>query len=381
MHAEWTPRERMLCAIGNGKPDRVPVAPDISCMIPVRHSGKGYFAVFVEEDPPLWKAYLDAVAHFGIDGWFTYGSIGFVTKDVEISRKWIENTAERKVRETTFHTAKGDLTERMLYSTDKPPIRIERLVKDLERDFPRLRHLFGPILEADASLIATQKEANGEAGAFGVGLATPGFQIWIAYFEGGIETLSYLAVDQPALLDELRDIQHRRIMEELDHILAAGPDFVLTGGSGSITLASPEYWRNYSLPTLKATCERCSQKGVLSMVHSCGRQRPMIEVCAQETSLNCINPLEIPPMGDMTLAEAKQLVRGTSLSLMGNLHTTDVMLNPDVNVVHDAAKRAIADAGAGGGFILSTGDQCGWNTPEENIFELVRTAETYGVYD
>jgi uroporphyrinogen decarboxylase len=107
----------------------------------------------------------------------------------------------------------------------------------------------------------------------------------------------------------------------------------------------------------------------------------MIEPCAHETLLNCINPLEIPPMGDMTLSEAKQLVRDTNLSLMGNLHTTDVMLNPDVTVVQDAAKQAILDAGTGGGFVLSTGDQCGWDTPDENIFALVETARTYGVYE
>jgi len=42
-----------------------------------------------------------------------------------------------------------------------------------------------------------------------------------------------------------------------------------------------------------------------------------------------------------------------------------------------AAKKAIDDAGKGGGFLLSTGDQCGRDTPEANIFKLVETAKTY----
>ena len=36
--------------------------------------------------------------------------------------------------------------------------------------------------------------------------------------------------------------------------------------------------------------------------------------------------------------------------------------------------------GAGGGFILSTGDQCGRDTPDANILKLVEVARTYGRY-
>ena len=46
-----------------------------------------------------------------------------------------------------------------------------------------------------------------------------------------------------------------------------------------------------------------------------------------------------------------------------------------------AACQAMRDAGAGGRFILSTGDQCGRDTPDENLFELLRAAEEFGVYD
>ena len=66
--------------------------------------------------------------------------------------------------------------------------------------------------------------------------------------------------------------------------------------------------------------------------------------------------------------------------LKGNLHTTEVMLNSDVNVVIEASKRAIDDAAEGGGFILSTGDQCGRDTPDENLFAMVDTARNYGRY-
>ena len=59
-----TSRERMLLAIRNQQPDVVPVAPDMSNMIPCRLTGKPFWDIYLHEDPPLWKAYVDAVRHF-----------------------------------------------------------------------------------------------------------------------------------------------------------------------------------------------------------------------------------------------------------------------------------------------------------------------------
>ena len=56
------------------------------------------------------------------------------------------------------------------------------------------------------------------------------------------------------------------------------------------------------------------------------------------------------------------------------------MLRGSVKDVRRESLKAIRDAGAGGGFILSTGDQCGRDTPDENIREMVRVAEEFGNY-
>jgi len=42
--------------------------------------------------------------------------------------------------------------------------------------------------------------------------------------------------------------------------------------------------------------------------------------------------------------------------------------------------KAILAAGDNGGFVLSTGDQCGRDTPLENIFEIVKVAKEFGAY-
>lgn len=66
-----TSKERMIIAMKNGRPDRVPVAPDMSNMIPCRLTGKPFWDIYLYKNPPLWKAYIDAVRHFGFDGWLT----------------------------------------------------------------------------------------------------------------------------------------------------------------------------------------------------------------------------------------------------------------------------------------------------------------------
>ena len=95
--------------------------------------------------------------------------------------------------------------------------------------------------------------------------------------------------------------------------------------------------------------------------------------------LTVIDPLEVPPMGDCDLAELKKRY-GSKIVLKGNLHTTEVMLRGSVDDVVRASKKAIDDAGKGGGFILSTGDQCGRDTPDENIRAMVEMARAYGKY-
>jgi uroporphyrinogen decarboxylase len=42
--------------------------------------------------------------------------------------------------------------------------------------------------------------------------------------------------------------------------------------------------------------------------------------------------------------------------------------------------KSIRAAGRNGGFVLSTGDQCGRDTPDKNIFVMVEIVEEFGQY-
>ena len=154
---------------------------------------------------------------------------------------------------------------------------------------------------------------------------------------------------------------------------------ILIGISGHM-ISNPEpIFRELSLPTLKAVTAICKEAGVISQVHCCGPEYDLVKIAAEETDLSSINPLEHPPMGDCHLARVKKEF-GRDISLMGNLHTTEVMLMGSPEDVERASKQAIDDAAEGGGFILSTGDQCGRDTPDENIHAMIEAARDYGSY-
>ena len=375
-----TPRERMIVAMTNGMPDRVPVAPDISNMIPCRLTGKPFWDIYYFSEPPLWQAYLDAVHYFGFDGWFIYGDMQYQWPGerhaaIEDMRKtherWVVRSRgriddQRYTRETTYYIA-------------DPPTETLKLADDLENDWKLIEKLFAPPVGYNPSVAREQRKALGELGAFGLGIGYPGFQNWFGLFNGGIEALTYWYYDKHDLIERLLHLNEALVVKQMEMILDEKPDFVLLGASGTITMQSPAIARELCLPTIKRLTAMAKQAGVPTMLHSCGKERILVKWCAEETDLNCINPLEVPPMGDCELAEVKRSF-GKQIALMGNLHTSEVMLFGTSADVRRESLKAIRDAGEGGGFILSTGDQCGRDTPDENLFAMIEAAKTFGQY-
>jgi len=381
-----TPRERFLIAMQNGIPDRVPVAPDISTYIPMKMSGLGPTDYWVAaKEIPHWQAYLNAADAFGLDAW-TAPAFGLPVIYEPAPVDWataveLDRARDTRVETTIARTPDGELRQvSICYRGDQPAV-AEKFIKDLVRDFPKFRHTQPMARELDHSTLETFRAACHDRGyAFGVTLSYPGFHMWNCYVHGGIAALSYALLDSPAVLDEWAELDLERGQRMMELALQADLDYVLFGGSGTITLASPALARKYAIPALKAWSRMAKEAGLPTMLHSCGKNRALADMLAAETDVGMLNPLEVPPAGDIDLAEIKR-VYGRRLAFMGNLHTTDVMLNGTPQEVRRKAIEAMRDAGRGGGFILSTGDQCGRDTPYENILAIVEAANTYGRYD
>jgi uroporphyrinogen decarboxylase len=373
-------RERMLLAITNEQPDRVPVAPDMSNMIPCLLTGKPFWEIYYFQDPPLWQAYIEAARFYGIDSWFTEGDMQF-----QYPRQKVEAVVDmNKTPERWIVRRRGQL-DQMQYERETtyyhgdPPTETKKPFKDLTQDLDLMRAWFLPPTGWNPAVIDVQRKMLGEDGAFGIGIGYPGFQNWFGLVEGGLEALVYWYYDRPELIEQMREWHEQQNLVQMAMILDAKPDFVLLGGSGTLTMQSPRIARQLSLPTIQKLTRMAKEAGIPTMLHSCGKEKLLVKWCAEETDLNCINPLEVAPMGDCDLAEIKQLY-GDRIALMGNLHTTRLMLMGTEDEVEKSCRDAIDAAGKGGGFILSTGDQCPRDTPEANIRKMVEVAKTYGQY-
>ena len=384
MKDKLAPRERLLCAFRLEKPDRVPVCPGMSHLIPARLTGKPFWDVFLNNNPPRWQAVMDCARYFNIDGIFLEAEIP-VSMSMEVSVKQLTTFKDRErwVIRTVYETPKGSLDTEIIYFDREAETITKRLIKSLKDDFPKWKYLNLPPQKPISKMIEQlnyQKEKCQESGIFGFTVGYPGIHDWALLFEGGLEQATYALYDYPDTMEEMASIQHSNVLRQVEFALEFKPDVIQLCGSGTLTLGSPELFRKYGLKTVREVTKMCKQAGCFSMLHSCGKEKELVKICSEETDLSSINPLEIPPMGDCNLAELKREY-GPRICLMGNLHTTDIMLLGAPLDVEKAAKQAIDDAAGGGGFILSTGDQCGTDTPEENIRKMVEVAKTYGSYN
>jgi uroporphyrinogen decarboxylase len=275
-----------------------------------------------------------------------------------------------------MRTPDGDLTSVTVAPRDAPATCTEKYIKDIKTQYKFLKYFFPEIIGYDKTPYLQQKEEMQETGMICCFVGCPGFQSYFGF--AGLEELSCAYYDYPEIFEELREKHDKICVRQMEFLAEAKVESVLTGGSGAITLQSPDIFRKMSLPTIKKVTKIAREAGILSGIHSCGKEYALVEMCANETDLDYVNPLEILPMGDCELAGIKQKF-GDKLALMGNLHTSGVMLQSAMRVRLESL-RAIREAGQGGGFVLSTGDQCGYNTPYENIIEIVRVAKEYGQY-
>lgn len=381
-----TRKERLLVAFRRGKPDHVPACPDISVMVPAKLTGRPFYELFLDgREHNGWtsatysEAYVEAVKHFGIDGWYIYGGLKEIRPgDAPTFNDKIIDRPNGKLVERTCETPLGPLTEMEMYFSDEPPWREEKPIKELRRDFPRFRKYMG---EGPWKWENTYQDRE-RIGDLGVYVAmVPVFQDWwFHYRQGGFEQCFQDFVDEPDYMDEVHELWMAWALANVRAMIAAQPDEIMLGGSSaSLSVSSPSIFKKYELPFLQKASALCREAGVISHLHICGRSGELIPIVAEQTDVDVMEPMEEPPGGNVDLQEVKRRY-GSKLCIKGNINTFQFMLNATPKEVEEKCKRLIDVAGADGGFVLSTGDQCGRDTPHANLFKMVEVAETYGKY-
>ena len=89
--------------------------------------------------------------------------------------------------------------------------------------------------------------------------------------------------------------------------------------------------------------------------------------------------MDPPPLGNVTLAEAKQKI-GDRISLKGNIDSVNVLLLADDDDVDRIVRETLQAGKPNGGYVLSTACSVAQDVKTDRIRRLYVLAEEYGYY-
>ena len=372
-----TSRERLLAAIRKEPLDRFPASPDLHNLFPMKVNNYTTWDVWGPEPTvPFWKVKLDTFRRFELDAWLGAG-IGFSNPNAEVEKKVVAQEEDLIMADYIYRTSKGNLVRKMAYPKYDGEWTVKYTIDDPMKDLPKVEVMldYDPCQGYNAEGFRKIKEAVGEDGLVYAGGGHPALDWW-----------SCLRGSQAAIMDihdfwdkisplweryEALDLEKTRIT------CREGAALIYGGGSyTSLSLISPEWYKRFVYPHLKRTAAACHEEGTLFCVQINGKCDEILELLA-DAGVDCTEPLERQPLGNVDIGEAKRRI-GKTVCLKGNVDPVNTLLKGTPQDVDREIKEIIETAGGNGtGLIVSTSDQTARDTPIENMEAFREAVEKY----
>ncbi len=177
--------------------------------------------------------------------------------------------------------------------------------------------------------------------------------------------------DNPQYFKQLMDKATDAVIRYADILIDHGAlGLIILDPLSSCDVISSAFYRSAVMP---------SQMKVIS--HIKGRERvPVIHICAYtEPIWEDIATLGAFAFhGDILpgIKKCKEQI-GSRICLVGNIDPVNVLFFGSPSEVRNAAEECIMQAAPGGGFVLASGCDTGYDVPSENILALVETAHRF----
>jgi len=304
-----TPRERMMTALENGRPDRLPCQS---------HSWMTHWRNTYLNGGDQWDAYEWSGMDFAI-----YQSPDYVFDDADLANWNAEHVdlgkdADGNDRwEETITTPKGTLHSAGA-SNNITGWRTETLLKT-EADF-ELWNEFVPVpVQADLRALRATRDRLGDRGiirchpyAFGQGSPWQSFCI---LFDSVPAIM--LAMDKPDFVHHALEAMLGKILRVIEMWEGIPADMIETGGgAGSSTVISPTLHEEFCLAYDRREHEALHAVGLKIVYHLCGGLMPLLDLVVQNGA-DGLETMTPPSMGgDCDLAEASRRV-GDRLFFIG----------------------------------------------------------------
>lgn len=257
------------------------------------------------------------------------------------SAEWVDQV-------TTIDTPAGRLRSVYRAGVDgRPGYQVEHLVKE-PADLKCLLSVPYAPFPFDAADFEKSEALLGDRGITMFGLDHPMYALERLI---GSQNFALWSRDCREDLLEVVAVYADRILEHAKQALHAGIRGVFGWVGPELCippLMSPADFDAFVMPYDRALCGAIHEAGGRVWVHCHGRMGPVLERFV-EMGVDVLNPIEPPPLGDLTLAEAFARV-GDRMGLEGNLETHDLMTLP-ADRVRALVAEALA-AGRGRRFIL-----------------------------
>lgn len=368
-----TSRERFTAVYEGKEPDRVPVriwGVDLTTQ-PVHPS----YAPVIEAA----RCKTDLVSSWGMPGGLFLSATDAVTVRVEEGPSDHEEFEERRI---SYETPAGPLTQVHLFNREGKPGYAKKYLIETEEDAERFRSIPYVPVEGDVSSFLEVDQAMGDRGIIITGMSEPMYAVNALM---GSEVFAYWSVEQRDLLFELIDMIYERCAHYLTYLLerGIGPFFGYVGPELCIPpLQSVKDFYDFVVTYDKKLIGLIHEFGGYVWCHSHGNMNAVLEGF-MDMGVDCLNPLEPPPWGNLTLAEAKVRTQG-KLVLEGNIEKHE-LYHSEPGAIRERVIGAIQDAGPGGRFILcpSAGLQ-EWPACDErtvqNFLTFIETGLEFGTY-
>jgi hypothetical protein len=378
-----TGKERILCVLEGGIPDRVPAA------------------IFVQQEYLSWhyrKNNPDRVK----DAALLAAELGFdlmtrqrVHEEPHYTRKNFPNWQISKREEILngnihlhleIETPDGKLSQ--IESAPYNPAIVEgihfittKFMIDTPEDFELFRKYMPPI---DKDYARDMKAAALDAQRYigDLGISCPWGTGGVFNAAARLRDVSQLCIDPY----EDENFYHE-FMEflasilEKDYELLADTAHECIGIQGNMAngrLVGSDFFRKHIQPYEKRLIDAVKSRGKFSLYHNCGPAKNLYENY-RELGMTVWETISPPPQGDNEIAEVKKLL-GKDLVLSGNLDQIHFLKEADTNEIKAAVEKLIAVCKPGGKYLFATSDYLEPNTPLENVKALIEAAVEFGKY-
>jgi uroporphyrinogen decarboxylase len=342
-------KRRILTALNNGQPDRVPIIEAIDDVIILAigqilgfdtgGSQGEMYCTFIEEMG------LDATISAVSDGREPFGNNLVRNRDGLIFR--LSEQGEAVIVD-------GPIKE----SSD---LRGYDLKKPSFDDFAATQHIV---------------ERVGSEKAHFVSVTDPFKAGWL--LRGGMEIYLMDYVLNPQLVHDMARIATDHNLAVIELAAQMGVDGFFMGGdlaSEQTTLMSPRHYREYIKPYQTELVDYAHQHGLKFIKHTDGNMWPILDDFI-EVGFDAFHPVQ-PQC--MDIRQVKKHLAG-KMCVIGNIDCRDLLSWGTEEEVEETVKATIAEAAPGGGYIISSSNSIHPGVKPENYIAMVRAAHEHGVY-